>query len=208
MKKIFLGLLAIPVAIPVITYFYHDFHKNYPILLSKVPAQSVLYLHHIGRYDRINETFMKLGQDLNGESKLFQNARVGAIYYDDPFRLADPSTARAIVGVFVPPSQRAVAEDVQKRLPQYELSDLPEVSSVKSVITYKSKLTFLWWATRQYPKMYEFIRATFGEWQENPMVIEFNEWTGSKIGDIESHVPYGSSVSKLFLSKTPQPAKK
>ena len=208
MKKILLGLLAIPVAIPVITYFYHGFHKKYPILVAKLPAQSVLYLHHIGRYDKISETCHKLGQDLNGETKLFSNAKVGSIFYDDPFKLADPNTARAIVGVFVPQSHRAVAEEVQKRFPQYELSDLPEVNTVKSVIRYTSKLTYLWWATRQYPKMFEFIRATFGERLGNHMVIEYNEWTGHTIGDIESHVPYGPAVSQWFLSKAPQPAKK
>lgn len=208
MKKILIGLIAIPIVVPAIAYFYHGFHKNYPVLVSKLPAQSVLYIPHIGRYDKINETFRQVGQDLNGETKLFSNARVGSIFYDDPFKLADPSTARSVVGVFVPLSNKAIAEEVQKRFPQYELKDLPEVTTVKSKIRYTSKFTFFWWAISQYPKMYEFIFNTFGEMQENPMVIEFNEWTGHTIGDIESHVPYGPNVSQWFLSKAPEPARK
>ena len=205
MIKLILGSLLI---IVIASYVFHGFHKTYPIIESKLPAQTVVYLEHIGSYHKIGDTFKIVGQDLKEASSLFSNPRMAAVYHDSPLELADHSTARVTIGIFVPPSERASAVEFSKKFPNYELKDLPAITTVKSEITYVSPLTNFWWMMTQYSKMIDLIRNNIKESLENPMVIEYYELKEDTVGKIETHVPYGQGISQWILAKAPQPLKK
>ena len=61
MKPLLLGAL---IAVPVAGYFYHGFDKTYPVKESKIPAQTVLYLQHVGNYSKMTKTFEIVERDL------------------------------------------------------------------------------------------------------------------------------------------------
>ena len=205
-KKLLFSSLVIG---PVGTYFYHGFDKAQSILNSKVPAQTFLYIQHVGSYSKIGDTFKIVGKDVKGNADKFQNLKHGAIFYDNPATIKSLDDGRAVAGLFFTGADKAVIENFVKEHPGYSKVDIPELETISAKIPFKSSLSYIWLAKVVIPKMHQFFeKSKLGTVSSQAPLIEFYEMSGDTVQNIEAHIPYGENLKKLVLTNLSEPAKK
>ena len=206
LKKLILGSLVV---VPVGAYYYHGFDTQLPILKDKVPAQSFLYIQHVGSYNKIGDTFKIIGKDFKDAAGKFQNSRHGAIYYDNPTKLKSMDDARAVAGVFFTGADKAFVESFVREHPGYNQTELPDLTTVSTKVPVKSTLSFVWLVKVIIPKIYDFFeKNNLGKISSEAPLIEYFELDGDSVKNIEAHIPYGNNLNQLILTKLREPPKK
>ena len=192
LKKLILGSLVV---VPVGAYYYHGFDQEQKILKDRVPAQSFLYIQHVGSYNKIGDTFKIVGRDFKDAAGKLQNAKHGAIYYDNPTKLKSMDDARAVAGVFFTAADKAFVESFIREHPGYNQTELPELTTVSTKVPFKSTLSFVWLVKVVIPKIHDYFeKNNLGKISNEAPLIEYFELDGDSVKNIEAHIPLWKTI--------------
>ena len=208
-KKLLLGSL---VGVPVGVYFYHGFNNTYPVQETKLPPQNLLYIQHVGTYNKIQDTFDIIGKDFKefrNSGQELPGSNVVGIYYDDPRQVPDETRHRAVIGVLFDPSGRDVAKSFLQNRPQYSYKELPELSVAGTKVPFKSVLTYLWVFYKIHPQVRDYAKnKKLVQDEARAPLFELYRIKGENVVDVETYVPYGAGSESVELARIPEAPKK
>lgn len=203
-------LMTSVIVIPGALYVYHDFHKQYPIEPSEIPAQNFIYIQNAGGYKKLSDSFGKLAQDMKGfgdSANKFSGFKWVGIYYDDPRKVQEESKQRAIVGFFLDPSNQNLVNEFLQKYPDYSLQEIPRISTMSTSIALKSPLTVLYNFAKTHPRLRKFVeeRELVEDAASRP-IIEVYKVENQRMSDIAAHIPIDKNIDKIMLYKSPEPS--
>jgi len=197
--------IAVPVSIAagfvIADAYQHNFFRLSRIYEEDFPARLYIYTQHPEGIATLDKTFKDIKEDFAPIRGKFESIQPATIYFDDPDRLVNRQDVRSVAGVFVPHSNKKLAEDFVKVHKQYEILDVPQLNTVKIVSPYRSMVSWYW--------LHRIVHSAIREYvQEHNLSKDPSELPLINISlhsKVETYIPYGKNVECLNISKIPKP---
>lgn len=198
MKK-YLTVASI-VGLPIGTYFYHGFHRDYPIIEKQIPRQAFVYTQHYDAPSKLNNTIAIINQDFKILKSKLVNPRLAVIYYDDPVTTKETKKQRIVAGIFCDISNSDLAEEFVKIRPNFQLRIIPDHKVVETTLPFKSSSISTFWIHRIiHPKIWSyFVNHGYDKEISSPYILNV---INDEDQTCEVRVPYGKNSDALLVSK-------
>ncbi len=206
--------IAAAAATPIAYYYYTHQGGAAPtpklegpaLTESRLPSRNYLYIQHIGNYGKVDDTFKIVSDDLKKFTKLnLKNAQFAAIYYDNPMALPASANLRGVVGVMFDLQNRLFADDFIRYHPEYEIKELPAITTISAKVPDNVGLDASPWVIGSlFPKIQAYFKEKDLKGLEKAPLLEVFDVQDDKVKGVQIHIPYGSNIDSLWLTKAPE----
>ena len=199
-----LTILALLLVFGYILFKYTALFKPSSIKTKKLPRSLLLYCEYVGDYTQIGPIYRKISIEARPHFKPEDN--LCGIFYDNASKLQDKTKGRAVAGLLIGEEERAAAEAIVAKNPDFKLKTLPEIDCIHTILPFEDQAVMLRLLSKAYPQIVEdAIRRKIVRSREE--IVAFMEVYPKKDGKslFEIVLPYGKNVQDFNLTTQPQP---